>query len=124
MLFCGYRVPHPLEPRVQIRVQTTGEQTVPQVVSDACDKLLLTVHAARQAFVQQVAQAKGGAVDFGSGSGSGAGAGGAGGAGAGGPGGMNGGSAGAYGAGPGAGAYGGGGAYDAGGPTQFRLAEM
>ncbi|KDN43546.1 RBP11-like subunits of RNA polymerase [Tilletiaria anomala UBC 951] len=60
IMFCGYKVPHPLEPRVQIRIQTNGEQTPVQVLQTACEKLITQIDDVRTQFKQQVLAQTGG----------------------------------------------------------------
>ncbi|XP_074359343.1 uncharacterized protein LOC141698536 [Apium graveolens] len=47
--FCGYSIPHPSQPRVNIRVQTTG---VPanEVLKDSCQDLLMICQHSRHTF--------------------------------------------------------------------------
>ncbi|QRV76058.1 DNA-directed RNA polymerase II subunit RPB11 [Ceratobasidium sp. AG-Ba] len=40
VIFAGYKVPHPLEPYVIIKVQTNGSFTPSQVLLDACNSLI------------------------------------------------------------------------------------
>lgn len=40
VLFAGYKVPHPLEPRFIIKIQTTAESTPIQAVQEACTALI------------------------------------------------------------------------------------
>lgn len=54
VLFCGYQVPHPLEPKVVIRIQTTGDVTPVQTLQAACEQLIANVDATRNQFRQQV----------------------------------------------------------------------
>lgn len=37
--FCGYSIPHPAEPVVNIRVQTTGEVSAAEALRQACRNL-------------------------------------------------------------------------------------
>ena len=37
--FAGYRKPHPLENRIEIKCQTTSEKTPSQAIKDACSDL-------------------------------------------------------------------------------------
>eukprot|EP00298_Acanthocystis_sp_HF-20_P008831 c17926_g1_i2.p1 GENE.c17926_g1_i2~~c17926_g1_i2.p1 ORF type:complete len:117 (+),score=31.22 c17926_g1_i2:25-351(+) len=39
VLFCGYKVPHPLEHKVELRIQTTEETNPRQVLLEAIDEL-------------------------------------------------------------------------------------
>lgn len=43
VLFCGYKVPHPLHPYFLIKVQTDGSVTPTQVVEQACNSLISQV---------------------------------------------------------------------------------
>merc|ERR1712110_887805 len=56
VLFSGYRVPHPLEPAIQVRVQTRSEDPGPvQVLHNAIDSLkteLGTIDSRFQAAIQ------------------------------------------------------------------------
>eukprot|EP00879_Flechtneria_rotunda_P008803 GHRR01009221.1.p3 GENE.GHRR01009221.1~~GHRR01009221.1.p3 ORF type:complete len:109 (+),score=25.96 GHRR01009221.1:1331-1657(+) len=38
--FCGYSIPHPTEDVVNIRVQTTGEITAAQALTNACEECI------------------------------------------------------------------------------------
>jgi DNA-directed RNA polymerase II subunit RPB11 len=59
VLFCGYRVPHPLEPRTEIRLQTDGEQTPQQVMKAACEALIKQCTDVKRQFEEQAKQLKG-----------------------------------------------------------------
>ena len=39
MRFAGYKKPHPLEERIEVRVQTNGEVKPEDAVKEACSKL-------------------------------------------------------------------------------------
>jgi len=43
VLFAGYKVPHPLEPVVVIKVQTDGNQTPTQALEAACTQLISNI---------------------------------------------------------------------------------
>ncbi|PWN40708.1 RBP11-like subunits of RNA polymerase [Ceraceosorus guamensis] len=64
VIFCGYRVPHPLEPRVVIKVQTDGSISPSQAILNGCNNLISQVGQVRNQFRNEL-QAKG----FGSASG-------------------------------------------------------
>lgn len=57
VLFCGYQVPHPLEPRFILKVQTDGSpQHSPLLaIDDACKGLILTLSKIKTSFVQECA---------------------------------------------------------------------
>ena len=38
--FAGYRKPHPLENRIEIKCQTTGEKKPSEAIQDACGDLI------------------------------------------------------------------------------------
>ncbi|RJE17817.1 hypothetical protein PHISCL_09847 [Aspergillus sclerotialis] len=40
VLFAGYKVPHPLVPKVELRVQTDGEIAPKEAVTTACNELV------------------------------------------------------------------------------------
>ncbi|KAI5477276.1 hypothetical protein MNV49_006573 [Pseudohyphozyma bogoriensis] len=67
VLFAGYKVPHPLEPRVIIKLQTDGTMTPIQAVQESCDKLITVLAAMKQQFTQEsnMARARGDAGDEG-----------------------------------------------------------
>ncbi|RAL37390.1 hypothetical protein DM860_000084 [Cuscuta australis] len=54
---CGYNILHPLEARVNIRVQTTGDPAV-EVLKDACHDLMLMCEHTRSTFDQALAKFK------------------------------------------------------------------
>lgn len=58
VIFCGYRVPHPLEPRVVIKVQTDGSITPTQAILNGCNNLISQVGQVRNQFRNEL-QAKG-----------------------------------------------------------------
>ncbi|KAG4150461.1 hypothetical protein ERO13_D04G005500v2 [Gossypium hirsutum] len=51
--FCGYSIPHPLEARVNIIVQTTGDPAR-EVLKDACQNLMLMCRHVRCTFDKAV----------------------------------------------------------------------
>jgi DNA-directed RNA polymerase II subunit RPB11 len=55
VVFAGYRIPHPLEPLMEVRVQTTSRKTPVAAVSDALDRLSTEVDALQREFEAQVA---------------------------------------------------------------------
>ncbi|GAA5867240.1 hypothetical protein JCM8547_003131 [Rhodosporidiobolus lusitaniae] len=66
--FAGYKVPHPLESRVVLKVQTNGEKTPIVAVQDAINSLLILLGKVRGQFQQEVLRSKaleGGEDDFG-----------------------------------------------------------
>ncbi|KAL8293637.1 hypothetical protein RQP46_000338 [Phenoliferia psychrophenolica] len=58
VIFSGYRVPHPLEPRVVLKVQTDGSRTPIQAVQSACDDLIRTLASMKNQFQNEVLKAK------------------------------------------------------------------
>jgi len=66
VLFAGYKVPHPLEPRFIIKIQTDSESTPIQAVQEACKGLILTLTKMREALQEGFAEARalGGAADM------------------------------------------------------------
>lgn len=69
VLFAGYKVPHPLEPAVVLKIQTDGTQTPIQAVKSACDGLILQLGQMKEQFEREVfaAKARGDGVDDGTG---------------------------------------------------------
>lgn len=53
VLFAGYKVPHPLEPRVQIKVQTDNSSTPIQAVQKASNDLIVTLSKLRDAMEKE-----------------------------------------------------------------------
>ena len=53
MTFAGYKIPHPLEYQLLIKVRTDGSQAPPVVVSDALEKLTQEVNGLLQEFNQE-----------------------------------------------------------------------
>eukprot|EP00658_Telonema_sp_P-2_P057434 TRINITY_DN458_c0_g1_i4.p1 TRINITY_DN458_c0_g1~~TRINITY_DN458_c0_g1_i4.p1 ORF type:complete len:105 (+),score=24.18 TRINITY_DN458_c0_g1_i4:180-494(+) len=58
VLFAGYKVPHPLENKVQIRVQTTPDTTPTKVTNHALMDLVSELSRFETAFKDQVQKAK------------------------------------------------------------------
>ena len=54
VLFCGYKVPHPLEPRVLVKIQTDGSQTPAEVLQQACTNLIVQVGGLKQSWAKEV----------------------------------------------------------------------
>ena len=54
VLFCGYKVPHPLEPRVLVKIQTDGSLTPAEVLQQACTKLIVQMGALKQGWAKEV----------------------------------------------------------------------
>ncbi|KAM0749905.1 DNA-directed RNA polymerase II [Meredithblackwellia eburnea MCA 4105] len=55
--FAGYRIPHPLEPRVVIKIQTDGSCTPIQAVQAACDELIRALVVVKNQFSNEVNRA-------------------------------------------------------------------
>lgn len=79
VLFAGYKIPHPLEPRFIIKIQTDNESTPIQAVQEACKSLITTLAKMRDAFIKEfdTVRAMGGIASIGGDLAVGAGAGGA-----------------------------------------------
>ncbi|BGP16178.1 hypothetical protein JCM10213_001394 [Rhodosporidiobolus nylandii] len=54
VLFCGYQVPHPLESKVVIKIQTDGSKTPIVAVQDALNSLVLLLGKIRTTFHNEV----------------------------------------------------------------------
>lgn len=54
VLFCGYKVPHPLEPRVLVKIQTDGTMTPAEVLQQACTKLIVDLGSLKQSWAKEV----------------------------------------------------------------------
>lgn len=50
VIFCGYRVPHPLEPRTVIKIQTDGALTPVQALKAGCERVIAQVGAVRSSW--------------------------------------------------------------------------
>jgi len=55
VVFAGYRIPHPLEPLMEVRVQTTARKTPVAAVSEALDRLTAEVDSLTRQFGDSVA---------------------------------------------------------------------
>ena len=77
--FAGYKIPHPLEYRMLVKVQTRGRRSSKQVSARALEALADEAAEARRAFEGEVARVRGGGGggggDFGAGGGGGGGGG-------------------------------------------------
>lgn len=60
--FAGYRIPHPLEYRMLVKVQTRGRRSPKQVSARALEALADEAAEARRAFEAEAARARGGGV--------------------------------------------------------------
>ncbi|GAA5821497.1 hypothetical protein JCM11491_002104, partial [Sporobolomyces phaffii] len=56
--FAGYKVPHPLESRVVLKLQTDGSQTPIQAVQNAIGALMLLLGRAKAAFSQELIKSR------------------------------------------------------------------
>ncbi|WFD07856.1 DNA-directed RNA polymerase II core subunit [Malassezia vespertilionis] len=54
VLFCGYKVPHPLEPRVLVKIQTDGSITPAEALQQACAKLIVETGTLKQSWAKEV----------------------------------------------------------------------
>ncbi|KAK4049110.1 DNA-directed RNA polymerase II core subunit [Microbotryomycetes sp. JL221] len=54
VIFAGYKVPHPLEPAVVLKVQTDGTESPVEVVRSACKQLIFTLSKLKTAFTNEV----------------------------------------------------------------------
>ncbi|EPS73720.1 hypothetical protein M569_01037 [Genlisea aurea] len=54
---CGYSIPHPSDPVVNLRVQTTGENAR-EVLKDSCENLIHMCQHIRSSFAQAVTEFK------------------------------------------------------------------
>lgn len=52
--FCGYRIPHPLEPDAELRIQTDGTDTPTIALKKACDNVINTITKTKAAWRQEV----------------------------------------------------------------------
>ncbi|WFD21684.1 DNA-directed RNA polymerase II core subunit [Malassezia equina] len=64
VLFCGYKVPHPLEPRVLVKIQTDGTQTPAEVLQQACTKLIVQMGSLKQTWTKEVRLGADGAAPY------------------------------------------------------------
>lgn len=53
VLFAGYKVPHPLHPYFQIKIQTDGTVTPQAILEQACTKLIGTMSSLETKFQRQ-----------------------------------------------------------------------
>jgi len=58
VIFAGYKVPHPLEPRFIIKVQTDGSHTPIQAIQEAVKSLILTLDRLRSLLQNEFRLAK------------------------------------------------------------------
>ncbi|GAA5986799.1 hypothetical protein JCM11641_004795 [Rhodosporidiobolus odoratus] len=56
--FCGYQVPHPLESKVVIKIQTDGSKTPIVAIQDAINSLVLLLGKVRSSFQTEVIKKK------------------------------------------------------------------
>ncbi|PWN21332.1 RBP11-like subunits of RNA polymerase [Microstroma glucosiphilum] len=54
VLFCGYKVPHPLEPRTLLRIQTDGRLTPIQALRTGCERIIAQINQVRSSFQTEV----------------------------------------------------------------------
>ncbi|PWN52163.1 RBP11-like subunits of RNA polymerase, partial [Violaceomyces palustris] len=54
ILFCGYKVPHPLEPRVLLKIQTDGSLTPTEALKQGCTKLIAQMSGLKQSWRNEV----------------------------------------------------------------------
>ncbi|KAL9932391.1 hypothetical protein V8E36_008870 [Tilletia maclaganii] len=54
VLFAGYKVPHPLEPRTLVRIQTDGSKTPIQALRDACETLVASLGGLSNSWAEEV----------------------------------------------------------------------
>ena len=54
IVFAGYKKPHPLEEKIEIKVQTNGEIPPPDAILDSCGKLSQTLGKLVDNFRQEV----------------------------------------------------------------------
>lgn len=53
VLFAGYRVPHPLEPKTVLKIQTDGSLTPVQALRSGCEKVISQIGQVRSSFKAQ-----------------------------------------------------------------------
>lgn len=58
VLFAGYKVPHPLEPRFIIKIQTTADSTPVLAVQEACKALIVTLSKLRNQVISELETAR------------------------------------------------------------------
>ncbi|PWN28465.1 RBP11-like subunits of RNA polymerase, partial [Jaminaea rosea] len=54
VLFCGYKVPHPLEPRTVLKIQTDGRLTPVQALRTGCERIIAQINQVRTSFQTEV----------------------------------------------------------------------
>ena len=54
VLFCGYKVPHPLEPRVLVKIHTDGSISPSEALQQACTKLIVQIGSLKQNWAKEV----------------------------------------------------------------------
>ena len=54
--FSGYRKPHPLENRIELKCQTTGEKKPSEAIQDACSDLVTHVDTLEARFKEAMTQ--------------------------------------------------------------------
>lgn len=54
VLFCGYKVPHPLEPRTLLKIQTNGDLTPIQALRTGCERVIAQINHVRVSFQNEV----------------------------------------------------------------------
>ncbi|KAK0544240.1 DNA-directed RNA polymerase II core subunit [Tilletia horrida] len=54
VLFAGYKVPHPLEPKTLVRIQTDGSKTPIQALRDACQTLVASMNSIKSSWANEV----------------------------------------------------------------------
>ena len=60
VVFAGYRIPHPLESKLVIMIQTNGQKTPAQAMDHALDDLRSEFGSIQAAFEEEVQRSKGG----------------------------------------------------------------
>ncbi|EST05840.1 DNA-directed RNA polymerase Rpb11, 13-16kDa subunit, conserved site [Kalmanozyma brasiliensis GHG001] len=65
VLFCGYKVPHPLEPKVFVKIQTDGSSTPTEALKQGCQKLIVQISGLKGAWRTEVQMSGAGTVDVG-----------------------------------------------------------
>lgn len=53
VLFCGYKVPHPLEPRTLLKIQTDGSLTPVQALQRGCERVIGNINSLTTKFTQE-----------------------------------------------------------------------
>lgn len=66
VLFSGYKVPHPLEPRVLLKIQTDGSVTPAEALQQACTQLIVGIGGLKQTWAKEVQLAGDGSAMSGS----------------------------------------------------------